>query len=464
MKYSAILIVIILFSSCKQEHRPEKEVQVILSGVIENPKEDIVRFSYGEQKDTAYLDSSGAFRLALQFDEASYATFEHGNEYTGQYLSPGDSLHLSLNTEAFDQTLVYSGTGEHVNNYLAKQLLKEVEGDMDIRKLYGLNFDVFQFTVDSIKHSKLALLNEMSNETFTDEFLQLEKGRIVFDWAREKMNYPNYHQYYAEEPEDLDLNNDYYDYLDTLDINNPAFLDIKEFHSFSNAFLLNKMSEIMKDSSFMGKTVFLGKFQAVLNEFDNQEVKDYMLYNTLRSHLSYSTKDVSDEIMERFEKHCKNEKYVTEIHEKLASWESLQPGNPAPDFEGVDVEGKLMTLNDFRGSYVYIDVWATWCGPCKHEIPFLEELHEEYKDENIIFVSVSLDRDKESWKKMVTEKEMKGIQLYTKNDFKSTLAKEYNIGAIPRFILIDTEGNIMDVNAPRPSGEIRDVFDSFKEV
>lgn len=106
-----------------------------------------------------------------------------------------------------------------------------------------------------------------------------------------------------------------------------------------------------------------------------------------------------------------------------------------------------------KGKYVYVDVWATWCGPCLREIPSLKQVEKDYHGKNIVFVSLSIDeaKDHDKWKAMVTEKELGGIQLMAYKDWKSQFVEDYGILGIPRFILIDTQGNIVSADAPRPS-------------
>jgi len=125
----------------------------------------------------------------------------------------------------------------------------------------------------------------------------------------------------------------------------------------------------------------------------------------------------------------------------------------SPSFDYENFKGGKTKLEDLRGKYVYIDVWATWCGPCRAEIPHLKEVEKKYHNKKIEFVSISIDtkKDYDKWKKFVAEKELGGIQLYADNDWNSQFVKEYNINGIPRFILIDPQGKIVNANADRPS-------------
>ena len=101
-----------------------------------------------------------------------------------------------------------------------------------------------------------------------------------------------------------------------------------------------------------------------------------------------------------------------------------------------------------------IDFFATWCGPCCLEIPFVEKKVEKYKDNpNIEFVSISLDRDKKEWLDKLEKDNSSWQQYIIPDNFESEFAKEYNITFIPRFMLFDKEGKIISIDAPRPSDD-----------
>lgn len=156
--------------------------------------------------------------------------------------------------------------------------------------------------------------------------------------------------------------------------------------------------------------------------------------------------------------------YRRYINADLAMKRDLPKGAPSPSFVDYEnINGEKTSLADLKGKYVYIDVWATWCGPCKAEIPSLKKIEKEYHGKNIAFVSMSIDDDRshggswekanEDWKKMVVEKELGGIQIFAPNGWKSEFVQNYKINGIPRFILVDPEGNIVSASAPRPSSE-----------
>jgi thiol-disulfide isomerase/thioredoxin len=128
-------------------------------------------------------------------------------------------------------------------------------------------------------------------------------------------------------------------------------------------------------------------------------------------------------------------------------------GLVSPSFDYENHKGGKTKLEDLRGKYVYIDVWATWCGPCIAEIPHLKKVEEKYHGKNIEFVSISVDveKDYEKWKKMVTDKQLGGVQLYADKNWTSDFIKAFGINAIPRFILIGPDGKVIKADAARPS-------------
>jgi len=152
--------------------------------------------------------------------------------------------------------------------------------------------------------------------------------------------------------------------------------------------------------------------------------------------------------------------------------EEFAVGLPSPVFENYEnYKGGTTSLTDLNGKYVYIDVWATWCGPCKREIPSLQKLEAQFHDKNIAFVSISVDdarrsgtaeKAHEAWKKMVAEKNLGGIQLFSDKAWQSDFIQAYKINSIPRFLLIDPDGNIVSADALRPSNpKLIELFNSL---
>jgi thiol-disulfide isomerase/thioredoxin len=134
-------------------------------------------------------------------------------------------------------------------------------------------------------------------------------------------------------------------------------------------------------------------------------------------------------------------------------------GGQAVDFKFPDKDGKLVALSDFKGKLVYIDIWATWCGPCKKELPHLKKLEAEFHhNKNMVFLSVATDASKshQKWEDYLASEGLKGVQLFAGDDAETGIIKPYKVKGIPRFVLVGKDGKIISSDAPRPSSpEIR---------
>ena len=131
------------------------------------------------------------------------------------------------------------------------------------------------------------------------------------------------------------------------------------------------------------------------------------------------------------------EKQMLSIDIRKQSKGNRLEGRPSPQFNYENHKGGTTSLSSLKGKYVYIDVWATWCAPCRGEIPHLQEIEEKYKDKNIVFVSISVDKEKDydKWKQLVKDNKLGGIQLIADNNWESDFMKAYDVISIPRFIL-----------------------------
>lgn len=129
----------------------------------------------------------------------------------------------------------------------------------------------------------------------------------------------------------------------------------------------------------------------------------------------------------------------------------LRAGDVMPDFNLEDIDGKHVSLKSFKGKYLLIDVWATWCGVCLDEAPFFERLENKFHHKCIAFVSISADKHRNIWVKTVKSKETKIPQWRLPEGEDSPFLAAFRIEGIPRFILLDTKGRILNTLCGMPS-------------
>jgi len=132
------------------------------------------------------------------------------------------------------------------------------------------------------------------------------------------------------------------------------------------------------------------------------------------------------------------------LQDNIASSALTDLGKVAPDFTFPDINGKLVSLSSFKGKYVLIDFWASWCGPCRSESPNVQKQYQLYKDKGFEVVSVSIDKKADDWKKAVQQDNLKGTILHAVDSKK--VMQDYTFSGIPYMVLLDKEGKIIAKN------------------
>lgn len=145
------------------------------------------------------------------------------------------------------------------------------------------------------------------------------------------------------------------------------------------------------------------------------------------------------------EKYALDPKYAADFAKRKAT----VPGQPFPKNVVLkDTLGNTVDFAKFRGKYVYIDVWASWCVPCIKEVPHLQKMERELKNKNVVFLSVSIDAKESAWKQKMTQLGLHGNQLHNPGN---TLCESLNVKGIPFFVIYDPQGKLYMHGAPRSS-------------
>jgi peroxiredoxin len=150
----------------------------------------------------------------------------------------------------------------------------------------------------------------------------------------------------------------------------------------------------------------------------------------------------SDKIKSSFN----NNAAVTEFLVRMAKLKSVQVGQPAPSFSMKTIDGKSTSLADFKGKYVLLDFWASWCMPCRQENPNVVKAYNRFKDKNFTILSVSLDKDPAAWKQAVAADKLTWTHASELSDFEGPTVRLYQVEAIPSSFIIDPAGKIVAKN------------------
>ncbi len=417
----------------------------VISGKVENAKKAKELKIKGKKgfEEVITLREDGTFADTLQPMQTGRYVIRIGRAGFPIYLEAGDNLKIVIDMANKENPITFSeGKAVAVNNYMLAKEKRENDKVAEFggsRAFFMLEETKFLSALDGLEKENLKVLEEAK---FPKEFVATEKKTIKYEKLYSLSTYAKYHATLIKDK----------NYKPSEKITRPL-----------EAITYNNSEDY--ENIFPYKRIVLGYFQgkfyeenadkdAVVKEVKDSGIellkKDFasFLVNTL----SLGEQDLKGKVAQI--KSLSSDKKVLEtLEEFLATADKLGQGKPSPKFAYKSIKGKKVKLEDLKGKLVYIDVWATWCGPCKGELPYLQKLEKEYHRKPIHFVSISVDNTEQPWRKMVKEKKLGGIQLHADKNWQSDFVQAYGIKGIPRFILLDKKGNIISADAPRPSSD-----------
>lgn len=434
LKASVLLsLLIILLTACTKEAPP---LYIILQGTLPaGIEEGSIRL--GDKWERFRFVEDGAFIDTLAITVAQYVDISFGDYDFWVYLAPGDELTVSA-----DSTLRFSGSNAAVNDYLYQDVLAGEENAKSFRKIYLQEEADFLRYQDSIKTDKLTRMAQLP--AGTEAFQDFHRLCIDYEYQLNVAQYPMHHSYFIEDYTPTDVITSVYQ---DVRLSNEVHAQRYPVYRLLAARILDLRAENRADTSLSTLEAKL----AVLKDIQSPTI----LRNQLNGALYYF--NVHEENMEGIRdsmlalaKQDKTKEAITKRYELISQ---LRPGTPSPSFNYENYAGGSTELADLKGKYMYVDVWATWCGPCIGEIPHLKNIEEGFHDAKIEFVSISIDelRSKDKWRSMIETRELGGTQLLADKDWKSDFIRSYGIRGIPHFILLDDRGNIVSADAERPS-------------
>lgn len=156
-----------------------------------------------------------------------------------------------------------------------------------------------------------------------------------------------------------------------------------------------------------------------------------------------------------FNKFVRNKAAIKECKEYRTMWANIGKGTVSPPLNAVDLDGKKVTLDDFKGKVVLLDFWYKHCSACRHRIrTYMPALHEKFKNEEVVFVYLSVDRKQEDWRSAVAEDKAEGVHLWLENGKHNNFVKALHVTSYPTYIILDKKGRIFNIKTPSPESPI----------
>ncbi|WP_447642070.1 MULTISPECIES: TlpA family protein disulfide reductase [Chitinophagaceae] len=243
----------------------------------------------------------------------------------------------------------------------------------------------------------------------------------------------------------------YYNYLDSLEeiiIKKPQYKDDFWFNQLQYVFLkykyrLKKNEEYADSIYFSTKSNLKGiskdriLFFILKDELNKKSNRNKILFKDFKD--TNTDDDYNNYISGMYD-----DSDITHVSSSSTSTQTLDNLN---NFDSL--------TSKFKGNAIYIDIWASWCAPCRREMPYSAALREKYKNKEVVFIYISTDLDKLAWKKACIEEKLEGNNSFVlSNNFNSMFANKYKIKTIPRYMLIGKDGKMITSDAPRPSDKI----------
>jgi thiol-disulfide isomerase/thioredoxin len=404
--------------------------------------QDYVYFS----TDTLYPSTEEAKSISLNIENPSILSIKDSYYYSEIYVTPGQEVDLLRHDAAFPLYMVNDSSSVE-NAFLIEYSLLNEKMRKD-RSIYQVEPDSFMLAKDARYAGIDSLYKTIAdNESVSPTFLAAVENRINASKASLVFIYENV---LGRRDSTAVLDETFWSDLEAVEMRDDLLSFAEGRQLVSNL----KRKGVDYENFDSAADYYEAQYDQAKKQIMEPGLLEYALEGTLESMINFGGGlTESDSLISDFRSLCSNPFYLNRLDATIEPWKLLVAGLEAPGFSGLDVADVQHQLSDLRGKLVYVDVWATWCGPCIAEIPSLKTLEEKLHDKNIAFVSVSVDDpdDKEKWKNFVAERELGGIQLMEANGWESDIMGAYNINGIPRFLLIDQQGKIITAQAPRPS-------------
>lgn len=425
MKKGLLILACIFAYSCGViDKRPSP---VYFGGEIVNPTSPyVVLFKDDLVIDSAKLDRSNRFKINFIAESEGLYHFDHSPQFHYVYLEKGDSLNLRLNTLEFDESIVFSGKGEEINNFIVELFLANEEDDRIVDQYFQLEPDVFNEKIESIRHEKLQQLSSLIKEvSLSSRATALINATIDYNAFIYKEKYPFYHKRATHEENLHNIPSKFYSYRKELSLNNKDLIYFRPYYNFMKYHLGNlaymECKEFCLNSSDTKGAIHFNehKLKLIDSLIQEKKLKDN-LYRNVVMHYLLKVRDTPENtlsFMETFKAYSPVNTHMDEINQLYKDINNLQPNNTIPNLMVQNSDGRSVGLNDIsKDKKVIIYFWSA-----KHENHFknvqarLNSIASQYPEHT--FIGINRGTDYNQWQSMMELYQLNRANQYRSEDY-----------------------------------------------
>ncbi len=429
---------------------------------VSNQKSDKIDVVVEDQKYTLSLDEAGRATKTIYISKAVYAYVYTKKSIFPVYLQPKKDLDISFDDlDRYNRVYIYCDDGG-INSYLASE--DNVVKSKIIKPQRYSDSDYIKKIHEVINKKREYLVSKKLPQSF----VEIEKERIAYRVIEDIFYYPVYRKYFLRNVEEHSSPL-YEHFIDSMFVEKPQLLQIPAYNRFIIRYVEKATNEYIKRElasvprQFDKKDLLKSKIDYGIDSIYNKKISDHIINTFITVFINnYGIEDNKD-IIELYLQNVKNPLYVDKFENLVSRFEKIKKGESAPNFTFNDRNGEPVSLKDFKGKYLLINVWSSWNYACKRELYVLNNIQKNYSKRNISFLNISVEYTEDSWKTFFKKRSIGGIHIYAGSD--ASFFDDYVISVVPRLILVDKEGKIIKAQTPLPSsGKLNSLLDSLKEL
>ncbi|WP_165903859.1 TlpA family protein disulfide reductase [Hymenobacter gummosus] len=465
----SVRLLLVLLLSLPLAATAQDPPAAVVRGRILHPTDSVVQLrrrswlSHAFRVTTVRLTAKGTFVAVLDsLAQPAAVELVYGRHAAELWLGPGDTLQLQADARRFTSSLQLSGPAAGPSYYRQEQLRRRTadfylapEGRRtpDTPEKMRARADAFR------RRAEAVLAAAAQRYQLPLAFRRQQEAAIRYEWGRVLLGFAADYEYRRplQGPIVRRLPAAYYDFTATLPFPADSALPSLSYRLYGDLLgfhLLRERRQGMVFTDFSSRQFAWG-YDTLRQVLPTGPSQDWLLARQLSQLLTFGRPADLPPRLADFRRRYPASPWLPPLTRQLARQQSTAPGQPLPAFQLTDAQGRPVSLDTLRGRLVYLDVWASWCQPCRAEAPALLALRRRFADRpEVLFVGLSIDARAAAWQRALLADGLgsgPNQAQFRARPTDEALRRLYEQQGVPFYWLIGPDGRILDDHAPRPS-------------